>query len=54
VQDEVVVAAGDRERVELDRAEPPEHPEHGRRATFERPRRSEHVVRDQKAPCGVG
>ena len=54
VQDEVVGAAGDRERIELDRAEPAEDLEHGVRSTLERPRGSERVARDEKATCGLG
>src|SRR5262249_9375317 len=48
VQEEVVVAPGDRERVELDRAEPRQDLEDGARAALERPRRREEVPRDEK------
>ena len=49
VQHEVVVSAGDRDRVELDRPEPPEDLEHPVEAARERPRRREEVPRDEKA-----
>ena len=48
VQHEVVVPAGDRDRVELDRPELPEDLEHAVRASRERPRGREEVPRDQK------
>ena len=49
VQHEVVVPAGDRDRVELDRPELPEDLEHPVEASRERPRRREEVPRDEKA-----
>src|SRR5436853_7211792 len=49
VQHEVMVPARDRDRVELDRPEPPEHLEHPVEATHERPSRREEVSRDEKA-----
>ena len=50
VQHEVVVPAGDRDRVELDRPELPEDLEHAVGASRERPRGREEVPRDEKAP----
>src|SRR5207244_500573 len=49
VQHEVVVPAGYRDRVELDRPELPEDLEHPVEASRERPRRREEVPRDEKA-----
>ena len=54
VQDEVVGATGDRERIELDRAETTEDLEHRVRSSLERTRGSERVARDEKAACGLG
>ena len=54
VQDEIVVAAGDRERVELDRPPAPEDLECPVRAGLERARGREHVACDEKAPCVGG
>lgn len=54
MQYEVVAPAGDRERVELDRAEPAEHVEHGAGAALEQPRRREEVARDEEAAGGLG
>ena len=53
VQDEVVGAAGDRKRIELDRAETTEDLEHRVGPSFERTRRTERVARDEKAACGL-
>jgi hypothetical protein len=49
-----VRAAGDVDRVELDRPEPAEHLEHGVAASLERPRRTEQVARDKEATRGLG
>jgi hypothetical protein len=49
VQHEVVVAAGDRDRVELDRPEPAKDLHHGFEASLERPRWREEVPRQEKA-----
>ena len=49
VQHEVVVSAGDRDRVELDRPEFAQDLQHGFGASSERPRRREEVPRDEKA-----
>ena len=49
VQHEVVVPAGDRDRVELDRPELAEDLQHAFEAARERPRRREEVPRDEKA-----
>jgi hypothetical protein len=49
VQHQVVVPAGDRDRVELDRPEPPEYLEHPVGTARDRPRRRQEVPRDQKA-----
>ena len=54
MQDEVVGATGNRERIELDRAETTEDLEHGLRPSLERTRGSERVARDEKATCGLG
>jgi hypothetical protein len=51
VQHEVVVPAGDRDRVELDRPELPEDLEHPVEASRERPGRREEVTRDEKPTC---
>src|ERR1700693_5425251 len=51
VQHEVVVPAGDRARVELDRPELPEDLEHPIEASHERPRRREEVPCNEKATC---
>src|SRR5439155_9918298 len=53
VQHEVVVPAGNRERVELDRAELAEDLEHGAGASLERPRRREEVPGDEKTARGL-
>ena len=53
VQDEVVGATGDCERIELDRAETAEDLEHRVRPSLERTRGSERVARDEKAACGL-
>ncbi len=47
-------ATGNRERIELDRAETTEDLEHGLRPSLERTRGSERVARDEKATCGLG
>ena len=47
-------ATGDRQRIELDRAEPTEDLEHGVVSSLERTRGSERVARDEKATCGLG
>jgi hypothetical protein len=54
VQHEVVVPAGDRDWVELDRPELPDDLEHRFGASRERPRRREEVPRDEKATRRVG
>jgi len=54
VQHEVVVPAGDRDRVELDRPELPEDLEHPVEASRERPRGREEVPRDEKATRRLG
>src|SRR5439155_1173889 len=54
VEHEVVVPARDRQRVELDRAEPAEDLEHGVGASHDRARGREQVARNEEAPCGVG
>ena len=54
VQHEVVVPAGDRDRVELDRPELAEDLHHGFEASRDRPRRREEVPRYQKAPSRLG
>ena len=53
MQHEVVVPARDRQRVELDRAEPAEHFPNGVEPSFDRARRSEQVARNEEAPGGV-
>lgn len=50
VQHEVVVAAGDLDRVELDRPELPEDLEHPVEASLDRPRGCEEVPCDEKPP----
>ena len=54
VQHEVVAPTGDRERVELDRAESAEDLEHGVGASLERSRRREEVPGDEKTARGLG
>jgi hypothetical protein len=54
VKHEVVVAPGDRDRVELDRAELADDLEHRLRAARERARGREEVARDEKAPRRLG
>jgi hypothetical protein len=49
VQHDVVVPAGDRDRVELDRPELAKDLQHSFGTSRERPRRREEVPRDQKA-----
>ena len=46
-------ATGNRERIELDRAETAEDLEHRVGSSLERTRRSERVARDEKATCGL-
>ena len=53
VQHEVVRAAGNRDRVELDRAEPAEDLEHGIGASLERSRWCEEAPGDEKAARGL-
>ena len=53
VQEEIVGAPGDRERIELDRAQATEDLEHGVRPSLERPCWSKRVARDEKAACGL-
>ena len=50
MQHEVVASTGDRQGVELDRAESSEDLEHGVEPSFERSRRREEVPGDEKAP----
>ena len=54
VQHEVVVPARDRQRVELDRAEPPEDLEHRLRTALDEARGRKQMARDEEASCGVG
>ena len=54
VQDEVVGATGNRERIELDRAEAAEDFQHRVGAPLERTRGRERVVCDEKAARGLG
>ena len=54
VQHEVVAPTGDRQGVELDRAESAEDLEHGLWAALERSRRREEVPGDEKAARGLG
>jgi hypothetical protein len=54
VQHEIVRAAGDIDRVELDRPEPAEHLEHAVAAPFERARWREQVARDEEAARRLG
>jgi hypothetical protein len=49
-----MVPAGDRDRVELDRPEPPEDLEHPVEASRERPCRREEVPRKEIATCRLG
>jgi hypothetical protein len=51
VQHEVVVPAGDRDRVHLDRPQLPEDREHCGRASLERARRREQLPGDEKTAC---
>ena len=52
MEDEVVVAARDAERVELDRPEPLEDRHDALRTGGQRPRGSEEVPADEEATCG--
>ena len=54
VQHEVVAPTGDRQGVELDRAEPAEDLEHGLGASLEGSRRREEVPGDEKTARGFG
>ena len=54
VQHEVVAPAGNRERIELERAQAAEDPEHGVLSSLERTRRRERVTRHEEAACGLG
>jgi hypothetical protein len=54
VQHEVVASTGNRKRVELDRAEPPEDVEHRTGASLDGPRRREEVARDEKTARCLG
>jgi hypothetical protein len=54
VQHQVMVPAGDRDRVELDRAELAEDFEHGVEAPLERPRRREEMPGNEKTARGRG
>ena len=54
VQHQVVRAAGDVDRVELDRAEPAEELEHAVATALERPCRREQLARDEKPTRGLG
>jgi hypothetical protein len=54
VENEVVVAPGDSDRVELDRAERAKDLQHRFGASRERPRGSEKVPRDEKATRRFG
>ena len=51
LEDQVVVAAGDLERVELERPKALEHPQHALLARRQRPRRRQQVAKD-KEPTG--
>ena len=53
MQHEVVAPTGDRQRVELDRAESSEDLEHGVGPSLERSRRREEVPGDEKAARGL-
>jgi hypothetical protein len=53
VQHEVVASTGNRERVELDRAELAEDLEHGVGAALERPGGREKVPGDEKTASGL-
>ncbi len=46
-----MVAAGNRQGVELDRAESAENPKHRVESSIERTRRRETVARDEKTTC---
>jgi hypothetical protein len=54
VEHEVVVPAGDRDRIELDRSEPPQDLEHRLRPPFHRPRGREELPREEEAPRRIG
>ena len=54
MQHEIVIAARDRQRVELDRAEPAEDLAHRLQTTGNGSRRREQVARDEEASCGFG
>jgi hypothetical protein len=54
VQDEVVGATGNRDWVELDRAETTEDLEHGVLSCLERARWAKRVARDEETPGGLG
>jgi len=54
MQHEVVVPAGDGERVELDGTESAEHFEHAVGTALQRARRRKHVSCDEEAPCRLG
>jgi hypothetical protein len=54
VKHEIVRAAGDVDRVELDRPEPAEHLEHAVAAALERARRREQVARHEEAARRLG
>ena len=54
VQHEVVAPTGNRERIELDRAQSAEDIEHGVWSSLERTRRRERVARDEEATRGLG
>jgi hypothetical protein len=53
VQHEIVIPAGDVDRVELDRAESIEHAHHARRFGRQQPRRGKQVVEREIAPRNV-
>jgi hypothetical protein len=54
VQHEVVIPAGDRDRVDLDRTESPKDLEHAARPARERARRREEVPRDEETTRRFG
>jgi hypothetical protein len=54
VQHEVVVPAGHRQRIELDRAQLAEDVEHSHRTALERSGRREEVPSDEEAPRRLG
>ncbi len=54
MQHEVVAPARDRERIELDRAEPAEHLEHRLRPALERACRCEQLALDEEPTRGLG